>query len=426
MADQLDYRSLILKIQTFFDQKIYEDLGAGIAQKKRHVSLLFRGVVHIAHTHLGNALLLIAAILFYDKIRRPGRLQRIFEFGLTSNNIRVFNRLNDVLQRDNIRDVSLNGLPISFVMRLRILGRLGEIICGSKALFAHRHENPFIHLQQTIGCAALVMFSSVVKVGRLKIICIASDHAPTSMALMSVARMHGIATCYVQHAPVTEFFPPLNYDLSILFDRASHTAYKKAAEKRGWKNTGEVVFLSPFKDQFCHPNIDQGPYTVGVCLSYLADLRGLEALLSDLSRKDTVSKILLRRHPRCRRNLFILTAFPKVSVRPQGESAEDFFKSVDLVLVPSSGVAVESLHRGLMTFYTSGVDMLADDYYGFVRSAILPRFDIAMLDDASKMRGFFDYNWTKRFALLDETINTSEEKMKEIAINAFHRHLEAP
>jgi hypothetical protein len=224
--------------------------------------------------------------------------------------------------------------------------------------------------------------------------------------LLFLAACSGKKTCYIQHAPVTHHFPPLNYDLAILYDRASAAAYASSAARSCGNARPSIEFLPPFSDGYKRPNVGEPPYTVGICLSFLPDVEALGALIDELASSRFVKGVVLRAHPRCTLDLSKLARAGFAFFQPKSRSAEDFFANVDVVLVPNSGVTIAALHFGCPTYFTPGLDSLPEDYYGFVAQGILPVYRPEIFADCDALLSFFDDGWLSRFSDLDETVNT--------------------
>lgn len=356
----------------------------------------------VSRSRFANMLMVAVIVLSYRIIREPDQRMEIFQYGVSHNNVRAFKRLNQCLDHRARSKICMNGRPIAVSARLKIALSASSLWGAGVALRAQRHPDPLVHLQSVLAVAAAVVFSVRPLSANLQVVCIACDHSPIVMALLAAARRQGKATCYVQHAPVTEYFPPLTYDLSILYDRASIEAYRKAARRCDTAFDEETItLLPPFNETFRSPEVGTAPFQIGICLSFLPNMTTLEELIMSLAGRGNVVAILLRRHPRCQQDWSAITALPKVELRPQGEPALDFFAQADIALVPNSGVAIEALHYGCPTFFVPGADPFPDDYYGFVAEGLLPVFSVKSLNVPTI---FFDAAWQDRFLYYDETL----------------------
>ncbi len=411
------FEPLIQESLAFHGQEIHADIGPSIARKRPTFRIIFAITSFVSRNRLANALMVLAVVLGYRIIREPDGPTEVYQFGISDNNVAAFQRLNRCLDPQTRSGICINGRSIPFGVRLRVALSLKRIWQAGGVLRRNRHPDPFVHLQSVLAAAAAVMFLKRPLGDDLLMVCIACDHSPIVMALLAAARRQGKVTCYLQHAPVTEHFPPLTFDLSILYDRASTEAYRLAARRCdvGF-DAANVVLLPPFEEAFRSPKADLKPYRIGLCLSYFPNMSRLEELIASLSARPEVGAVCIRRHPRCLQDWSTSAVLPKVELRPRGEDANRFFGDVDVVLVPNSGVAVEALHHGCPTFYLPGADPFPDDYYGFVAEGILPVFSLGALDDPT---AFFDAEWQKRFTEYDESASAELDDLRSEASSAF-------
>lgn len=411
--------SFVKELHRFHGQEIYAELGSAIVRKKPYFHLVFLLIRSVSRSRLGNFFLLCGVLLGYRVFRYPLPGRRIFQYGVSQNNVLSFERLNHCLAKQGVSDISMNARPASLIVRLKACFSLGAMWMAAGVLSQSCHKRPLVHVQTVIGCASLLLYSRNPLPSEVKVVCVASDHSPVCQALLFLARKEARKTCYIQHAPVSDHFPPLIYDLSILFDRASLLAYEHAGVRQGSMNNSTIVLLSPFKEEFRRPRIGQKPYNIGFCLSFLPNLKKVSEILSELSSNPHVSRILLRPHPRCRKNLSHLLEIEKVDLNIDQKTADGFFRTVDIVLVPNSGVTIESLHSGRPTFYVPKMDFLPDDYYGFVKNGVIPIFKSNDIQFLSRMMAFFDESWVKRFSYYDETVNKTHIEASSQVGEAF-------
>ncbi len=415
--------ALIQELHQFHAQEVYAGLGPAITRKKPLFRIVFGAVRLMSRSRLLNMVMVMGVAMAYRIFRRPSNDARIFQYGLSANNLASFKRLSGCLPSRVQDETSTNQLSFPLKARLTAALSLKRVWRIGGALKQHRHPRPLTHLQTLIGCSTLLLVSREPFPPKLEVVTVAADHAPICQALLFVARRQGRKTCYIQHAPVTDHFPPLNYDLAVLFDRASERAYERAAERLGVVTDTPVVILPPFEEEFQRPRIGTAPYCVGVCLSFLPDMKGLQKLIHALTMRPDVNSILMRRHPRCRQDWTAFAKLPKVELRPQNEAATEFFAIIDTALVPNSGVAIEALHHRRPTFYAPGTDAVPEDYYGFVASRLIPVFSDQPLSEAA---AFFDTEWLDRFAFHDETITSSLPELRAATGRAFMQLLSEP
>ena len=421
LTDQATW--LIDTVLAFHGQQIYASVEAGIARKKPLFRVVFSAVRVLSRSRLANMAMLLALLLGYRAFRHPDPGCTVFEYGQSHNNIVSFERLNACLPVAARAKVSLNGRAVSFRDRVSAALAVRSVWGVAGVLRRHRHARALPHLQAVISVATLLFYRRHPLPKAMKVLCVASDHAPVCQCLLFIASDTGCKTCYIQHAPVTKYFPPLEYDLSVLHDQASAQAYEGAAQRTGAKVSTQIVFLSPFQDEFEPPHLGEPPYTVGIALSFLPNVPRVTRLVDELVAHPSVQRVVLRKHPRCALDLAHLTRHEIASLQSKDEKADAFFDQVDVVLVPNSGVTIEALHRGRPTFFTPGTDDLPDDYYGFVANGILPEFRAEVLEDRAASLSFFDAEWQIRFGQHDETVYTPLAAGRKAVGEAFIRLL---
>lgn len=418
-SDELN--ALLEQVLQFHNQEIFQSVEQGISNKRRFFKLAFPLVRYLSKSRTFNLLLLGAIISGYRVFRYPSKRCDVFVFDPNGHNLRSIGRVNACLQDDIQARISINGEQPRMSDRLRGVSAFGSLWKAAGILKQCRPERALPHLQAVIAAATYLFYCSHPFREDMRVLCVANDHSPVCMALLFMARKREVKTVYIQHAPVTENFPPLSFELSILYDRASEKCYARAAARRGTFINSEIVFLPPFAEEFERPDLGVGPYKFGICLSYLPNSARIQGLIERLAAHPSVKSVVLRKHPRCAMDLSRLTRHSCVSLQPKGETADAFFDQVDVVLVPNSGVTIEALHRGCPTFFTPGADDIPDDYYGFVANGIVPEFRAELLDDRDAMLAFFDNAWKIRFGEQDETVHTPLEAARKTVSEAFMR-----
>lgn len=416
--------SVVADLKEFHGQEVYKDIGKAVADRNGKARFVMRAVESGAHFLVVNFFLVLGVVIFFRFFRIPDREGDIFQYGPSRNNEVAFEKLNACLVGyKNVRIVT-NGRPPVFGEILRALFSIKLVYFSAKVLSSRPHDNPFVHLQSAIGAAACVFFSANPLPASFRILCVANDHAPAPRALLKLCRAKGLKTLYVQHAPVTEYFPALCTDLSILYDEKSVEAYRKASVSKGEPFTSEVVLMPPFSDSFLAPGGKEvNEVRVGVCLSKFPDLERLVNVLTVLCSSRTVASVVLRPHPACKLDLSTLLIDEKIIIQREGAGLDEFVQGLGLALVPTSGVAIELLHKGVPTFYTPKMDDVPYDYYGFVYDGVLPVFDIEKFTEKGVDIEFFDEAWKERFAGYDVTVNKSVQECRHEVAEAFTKLL---
>lgn len=129
------------------------------------------------------------------------------------------------------------------------------------------------------------------------ILVMANDHLHFHRALMHEAKKRGIYTLYVQHASVTDKFPPLEFDFSLLDGEDSYNKYNNHKN-----NSGNIYLTGGIR--FDGINISKqnlgGKTVIGVAINQFDDetiVKGTCLQLKSFKFNDPIVEVILRPHP---------------------------------------------------------------------------------------------------------------------------------
>ncbi|WP_328186492.1 hypothetical protein [Marinobacter sp. OP 3.4] len=423
LLSYLSKKKILLEVENslerFYGQEVYSSNERSFSDRSNTINFIFN-IIRLANRFvIFNFICLVAIITFSGIYRYPVGQPKIFQYGVTRNNLLALNKLNNCLSKEVNECIAEMSRNLLWKERVKSLISIRFLWYAATLLANNNYQNALVYAKVAIGMGAVIVYSSRPLPSSVEVVCIASDHSPVARALIALSKLEGRKTCYVQHAPVTKYFPPLSTDLSILYDDKSIQAYREASELSGTTFDAEVQLMPPFSECFRSPTLSDGPYIVGVCLSRFPDTSTLKKFLNELSKREDVTDIFLRRHPACKLDLSLLKMISKVSFRDIDESLFDFSSSISLAIVPNSGVTVELLHLGVPTFYKSGLDDIAEDYYGFLEEEILPSFHSSNAFSSTFCKNFFDERWKQRFSKYDLTVYRSIWECRQRVGTAF-------
>lgn len=397
-----EFQLLYQKIFTFFGRERYKYFHLSLtkySRKKRFAYHLSKLAMRFYLTRVFGVIFLI----FWWPNLHPLPTDKLVFYGPTANNKRVLNELFDVLKEPSW------GHPDNLSARMGFLRRFCFVIVEFKAIRLaaqlmqpHRKINAFAAMQMLLSGAARVFYQKNLSQDRPEAIAFANDHSPLSVALRMTATNYGIKTIYRQHAPISTEFLPLEFDLAFLFDQTSLDRYAAVGQI-----SGQAVVWSPFKTDYKKMIIPQTIEKVGVCLSLVWEVNQMKATLHSLLQHDSLKEILLRPHPADQNDLNVLCFHPKIKITKKHQAVAKYCDSCDVIVVPTSGVALEVLHLGVPVLYAANKNAFDYDGYGFVAEGILPdaTTNISDLDSAIL---YFDADWLKRFMRFDATINRGQ------------------
>lgn len=196
---------------------------------------------------------------------------------------------------------------------------------------------------------------------------VANDHSPAPVAYAAVARALGSGLIYLQHAGVTDSFPPLDFDLSILHNRHSAEIYSEvgagggkvvtAARHSGpWTSAMELATVR-------HTLLESRQVTVAVYPSAVVDEDRYRSLVERLLKHPGIQDVYIKPHPNAPRRL------PAVGVGRLREAGAILDKP-HVAICGNSSIVIELVSRGNIVFQDVSLDALTPDYYGFVADGI--------------------------------------------------------
>ncbi|PRY14426.1 hypothetical protein CLV24_104239 [Pontibacter ummariensis] len=199
----------------------------------------------------------------------------------------------------------------------------------------------------------------------------ANDHNPDARAMLLAAKALGIKTAYVQHASVSTTFPPLQFDLSLLEGQDSLDKYIECGPI-----TGEVKLIGmPKADAFVSArNRNRTIRTIGIGASLLDLIEELEKLTRKLSNCLPEVRIIVRPHPRDKRDFTYLQSIaPTVSISDSSkEPTFEYLQHLDVMISSNSSVHLEAVLMNVWSIYYNfnSIEPL-HDVYGYVAQGLV-------------------------------------------------------
>ncbi|WP_018477406.1 glycosyltransferase family protein [Pontibacter roseus] len=206
---------------------------------------------------------------------------------------------------------------------------------------------------------------------RPQAIVFANDHNADARALLLAASTLGIKTAYVQHSSISHLFPPLSFDLSLLEGQDSLDKYRQCGPVEG---RVELVGM-PKADGFTKlRNNSRRVQTIGIACNLMDLTEELKALLVNITRDFPSFRIVLRPHPRDRRDFsFIRTISPSIKLSDSGQQRVfEYLQGLDMLISGNSGVHLEAVLLNVWSVYFNfNPKEELHDYYGYVAHGLV-------------------------------------------------------
>lgn len=331
----------------------------------------------------GEALSALDRILYDRRVIRftlPPRAA--VAFGKTRNNIREFAFLRALLSGYGLDPRVFNtGLipPESTNINVKELGRVVGSVRNCFVSYSKELEvlPPALILQLVNYSLAYLSWQWNFTVGwqvMPRVIVLANDHSPAQVACSIAAKEQGLPRVYMQHAEVSEAFPPLDFDVSLLRNRQSQRIYEEAGPIGG-----RVHVVGRERGEF-NPRGYQAaveePCEIGLYLTAQTDWQGVHLALERLSVNKRVGSVFIKPHPAMPVRKVCEVCPPGVHV------CVEVPERPHVAVVANSSVVIELLHRGIPVFQFYGMDSIPDDYYGFSRRGIARKVELADLQSS--------------------------------------------
>lgn len=188
-----------------------------------------------------------------------------------------------------------------------------------------------------------------------KIAVLANDHTPQYLAASKVLKFFNVNRIYLQHGAVSNLFPKLDFEVSVLWNDKSKDIYGSS------KREQSVLTISRDLNPSRNPisQVDNTKNTVFVFLTSIFNPDNLNILISKLNSINSINKVFIQPHPRSKDLDLIKGNFELIKDYNEYLGA---FNSI----VGNSSIALELILKGRVVYQCFDFDDIIDDYYGFV------------------------------------------------------------
>ena len=302
--------------------------------------------------------------------------EKIWLIVSTSNNINSLQFLNNDLEATEFVStktkttsaIDPNVPRLAFHHSIFYLYRVLPILIysiGKKGLRA------FTILDKIFESAGIIEASKrILKKGKPKALIFANDHTIKIRGLIIAAKILNIPTIYLQHASVSESFPPLEFDLSLLEGQDAKNKYESIGPVNG---IIRLIGMPRYDMHYESIKEDHGSVSnIGFCLNLEDDPKEISQVISEISQQFPDKNIIARPHPRDNRNFSIPD---KVRLSDSKiENIFEFLNSCDAIIAGDTSSHLEAALLNIPSIYFKmSSKNTFDDYYGFVKNNLIPK-----------------------------------------------------
>ncbi len=381
-------------LESKFKSRIYENFDKLLGHKERYDYLRQQLLLDL-NTHQAQGYVLKDGV-------------KVYSYAKTKNNIRELSYLEQQLKKvdDGISFLNLAEVD-RFVDDSRYLKIISSIEKSIEIIFKREFEvSKSLLFQSRLYLKAFLDFWSTFSAdrsGTVRFVAVANDHSPVQVAFIMISRLFGCRTIYIQHAEITESFPELNFDYSILKNLRSKSIYRKIAPVKGMMQVSgdesNCIDVEELMSSFNEILVSKSKDVV-IYGSSLVSERMITIACSRLRANPQVNKIYYKPHPRIAAEE--LNFLKGIDTHLLSESP----KFDHLAICGNSSVCLEVASEGFPVFLCYEIDSLPEDYYGFVRSGLFNGVGLDDLDGAFWRESSFDIRFVQNLSEFNPRIST--------------------
>jgi hypothetical protein len=205
----------------------------------------------------------------------------------------------------------------------------------------------------------------LIKKYKPKAIIFANDHVIISRGMLMSAKRLRVKTYYIQHAAVSSYFPPLDFDYAFLEGEDSLEKYKKSGK------INSKIFLtgmSKFDAYAKIVNQNNKLKVLGIAYNAMDSKLEVENLFNFLTNCFPKLQIIIRPHPSDKRKISLkntLISEPKI------ETSFEFLSKIDVIISGNSSIHLEAVLLNVFSIQYDFGDNKKLDYYEFIKNKLV-------------------------------------------------------
>lgn len=191
------------------------------------------------------------------------------------------------------------------------------------------------------------------------LVVIANDHSIYNNFIINWCKFNGLKTMYMQHAPVTEKFPPLRCDFNILFSKSSLDIYSKISKINvHYKLISDIRLIKYLE---LSKRVENNTRSILICTNQLDYINEVKKYVDYFHNLDY--KITIRKHPADRRNWSFSNTFA---------STDDLYNDLlnnNIVLCNETALILEGIISDKLIYKCKFSEFF--DNYGYLKDNLV-------------------------------------------------------
>jgi hypothetical protein len=289
-------------------------------------------------------------------------------FGQSKNNQLVLNKIIDNLESVEYKTIyNENDFPLSksIIYSLPYIFNLFFVFfnCGKLKRELIR-KNPLAYL---FAYGKYIVAYKLLKLYSPKLLVMANDHSPINRCLLFAAKELNIKTAYLQHASVSEKFPPLEFDISFLDGLESFQKYGMSSKKK----SRVILSGSPRYDEYfskTHSDLK----SIGISVNQFDDFNEVKKLCLFLKNKMTEHNLFIRPHPNMINWHRAWFEFNNINYSDSSKiKSIDFLKQINIQIANVSAIHLDAAMLGVKSIMFKLSQKHIDDQYDYVKNSLI-------------------------------------------------------
>ena len=302
-------------------------------------------------------------------VSKPQKKIDILFFGESINNSLVFNPIINNLKKDDYQLIKDNSdFPLVKSIYLSIpflLDLLKEYIKANSINKKIIKSNPFAFL---FSYGKFLLAREILEKYNPKILFMSNDHSPFNRCLLHHSKSMDVKTIYMQHASVSDKFPLLEFDYSLLDGKESFEKYKETSKK----NSKVILTGSARYDKFYKTKLNKNSFKIGVSLNQFDDFKLVKDLCVNLKKRLNNLQLIIRPHP----NMIDWNRdwFENNNIEYSDSSlvpSNVFLKSLKIQISNVSGIHLDAAMIKVPTVLYQLSKKKIDDQYGYLAQGLI-------------------------------------------------------
>ncbi len=330
----------------------------------------------ISPNSLGSKLFIIAKEVIKDFVqlfKKNKKLHKKTAFVETTNNIKSLSFLKSHVHfvspkkiKNKKLEVPINLLTprLKFFYDLVFIFFFIRLLINSDSKQRSKYFSRFEMLFMSYGIVD--EYIRILSINKPEKLIFTNDHNIYARGLLIAAKKVGIKTYYIQHASVSKYFPPLEFDVSLLEGYDAKNKYLSIK-----KTSSQITLVGmPKFDYYAYDyNTNKKVKAIGLCYNLNDSITDIVYLANKILLDFTDIKLILRSHPNDNR---MNNSTEYLFSNSKNEDSFVFLQEVDLIISGDSSIHVEAIMMNVVSlYYNFSKNIKMNDYYGFVKNKLI-------------------------------------------------------